>query len=240
MQDKRKEIEFFDRFAVANDYNVFSDAANAKLIDSFISLSRLPAGANVLDLGCGSGIFTNLLCQRGYNATGLDLSRKLLNLARLKFPRIAFVEGDVEDLPFQSGGVDGVLLSGIVHHLPAPQRCSAEVHRVLRPGGHFVAFDPNRANPFMYLYRDPSSPLYSSVGVTENERPIRAKEVAAIFTAAGFRTSTDYLAGLGYRFIASRVVRLALPIYNFLDRWLFYPGFMGPFSPFVLTHGVKE
>jgi ubiquinone/menaquinone biosynthesis C-methylase UbiE len=240
MQDKGKEIEFFNRFAAADDYNAFNDAANAKLIDSFISLSALPAAANVLDLGCGSGTFTNLLCQRGYNATGLDLSPKLLNLARRRFPHIAFVDGDVEDLPFQSGAVDGVLLSGIVHHLPMPQRCSAEVYRVLRPGGHFLAFDPNRANPFMYLYRVPSSPLYSSVGVTVNERPICAQEVAAIFTAAGFRTSTDYLAGLGYRYVSSRIARLALPIYNFLDRWLFCLGFMEPFSPFVLTHGVKE
>ena len=46
---------------------------------------------------------------------------------------------------------------------------------MLRPGGRFVAFDPNRMNPFMCLYRDRSSPFYSPVGVTENERPVLAK-----------------------------------------------------------------
>jgi SAM-dependent methyltransferase len=239
LQDKSKEIEFFDRHAGDDDYNVFSNAANTKLIDSFARLSNLTAGAEVLDLGCGSGIFTHLLHRRGYVVAGLDLSPKLLELARRKYVEIVFVEGDVENLPFDDASADGVLLSGIVHHLPEPQRCAAEVYRVLRPGGRFVAFDPNRANPFMYLYRDPTSPFYSSVGVTENERPVRADEIAAVFTEAGFRAFTEYLGGLSYRYVASPLARIALPVYNLLDDCLFRPGFMKSMRPFVLTYGVK-
>ena len=85
------------------------------------------------------------------------------------------------------------LLSGLLHHLPDPARCVAEVFRVLKPGGTFVAFDPNRMNPFMYLYRDHSSPLYSPVGVTENERPgAGLHRIAAVFKNAGFTVGTDY------------------------------------------------
>ena len=97
-----------------------------------------------------------------------------------RYPDLEFLEGDAEHLPFPSSSLDGVLLSGLVHHLPDPSRCAAEVFRVLKPGGAFVAFDPNRMNPFMYLYRDRSSPFYSSVGVTENERPVLAQQVAAV------------------------------------------------------------
>jgi hypothetical protein len=131
------------------------------------------------------------------------------------------------------------LLSGLVHHLPDAGQCAAEVARVLKPKGRFVAFDPNRANPFMYLYRDRSSPFYSSVGVTANERPIRAREAAETFRAAGLEVCTDYLSGLSYRYIASPIARVALPIYNLIDNWMFRPGFMKPHSAFVLTHGVK-
>src|SRR5450432_2182695 len=164
MQDKRKEIAFFDAHAAADDYNVFSEAANTSLIDSFMRLARPPAGGKVLDLGCGSGVFTDLLSRRGLDASGLDISPKLLALARKKYSALTFIEGDVEALPFPDASVDGILLSGLVHHLPDVSRCAAEVHRVLKPAGRFMAFDPNRANPFMFLYRDHSSPFYSPVG----------------------------------------------------------------------------
>ena len=131
------------------------------------------------------------------------------------------------------------MLSGLVHHLPDPSRCAAEVFRILRPGGNFVAFDPNRMNPFMYLYRDRSSPFYSAVGVTENERPVLAPEIATVFRKAGFRVGTEYLSGLKYRYIASSRMRRLLPLYNLIDNMLFAPSFMQRFRAFVLTFGKK-
>lgn len=239
MQDKRNEVAFFDAHAAADDYNVFSESANARLVDSFVRLSGLAPGARVIDLGCGSGTFTHLLKQRGYAAAGLDISPKLLELARRNYPDLQFDEGDVEALPYEEASVDGVLLSGIVHHLPDARLCAAEVMRVLRPGGRFVAFDPNRANPFMYLYRDRSSPLYHSVGVTVNERPIRAREVAETFRAAGLEVRTDYLSKLPYRYVASPMARVGLSLYHFIDNWMSRPDFMKPYSAFVLTYGEK-
>ena len=134
----------------------------------------------------------------------------------------------------------GVLLSGLVHHFPDPSKCAAEVFRVLRPGGRFVAFDPNRMNPFMYLYRDRSSPFYSSVGVTENERPLLACETAEVFRKAGFTVGTDYLSNLRYRYVASAKVRWLLPIYNAIDGLLFGLPLTKRFRSFVLTFGEKR
>ena len=110
---------------------------------------------------------------------------------------------------------------------------------MFKSGGSFVAFDPNRMNPFMYLYRDRSSPLYSPVGVTENERPVLAHEVAAVFRKLGFTVGTDYISDLNYRYLASSRLRWLLPAYNALDRILFAPNFMKPLRSFVLTFGRK-
>ena len=120
MQDKRNEIAFFDAHASADDYNVFSESANARLIDTFVRLTGLEPGARVVDLGCGSGIFTYLLSRRGYDAAGLDISPKLLELARRKYPNLQFHEGDVEALPYEKASVDGVLLSGMCIICPMP------------------------------------------------------------------------------------------------------------------------
>lgn len=239
VQDKQQEIDFFNAHAAADSYNVFSEAANHLLISQFAQLSGLPNGAKVLDLGCGSGIFTRLLSERGYKAEGLDISPKLIELARQNYPTVPFLEGDVEALPYDDESVDGLLLSGLVHHLPDPRRCASEAFRVLRKGGRFMAFDLNRANPFMYLYRDRSSPFYSSFGVTPNERPVLAREMVSVFTAAGFVVSADYLSGLSYRYVASPRARVALPIYNFIDSVLFKPSCLKRYSPFVLTYGAK-
>jgi len=238
-QDKQEEIAFFDSHAALDAYDVLTPESNLRLATNCMRLARLKPGARVADLGCGSGVFTDLLSKLGYQATGLDLSPKLIALARAKYSGVAFLEGDVEHLPFPDESLDGVLLSGLVHHLPDPTRCASEVYRVLKRGGSFAAFDPNRMNPFMYLYRDRSSPFYSSVGVTENERPVLARQIAATFRQAGFSVGTDYLSDLSYRYVASTRLRWVLPVYNALDRSLFTPGFMKPFRSFVLTHGEK-
>lgn len=239
-QDKQQEIAFFDGHAAADDYNVFTPEASSRLVDAFEELSALRPRARVADLGCGSGTFTALLTRRGYDCVGLDISAKLVAVGRRKYPAIEFVEGDIERLPFPDASFDGVLLSGVVHHFPDPSRCAAEVCRVLRPQGRFVAFDPNRRNPFMWLYRDHASPFYSPLGVTPNERPVLAAEVAAVFERAGFAVSSHYLAGLAYRYVASPRARALLPLYNALDAALFGLPFMERLRPFVLTAGTKQ
>ena len=238
-QDKQKEIAFFDRHAAADDYDVFTPQSSARLIDAFVKLTGLPRGARVIDLGCGSGTFTALLARAGFDCVGLDISAKLVAVGRRKHPQIEFVAGDIERLPFPAASFDGALLSGVVHHFPDPSPCAAETFRLLRARGRFLAFDPNRMNPFMWLYRDRASPVYSSVGVTENERPVLAKEAAAVFRAAGFTVETQFLSNLRYRYVASGRVRWLLPLYNAVDSVLFLPGFMRPFRSFVLTSGGK-
>ena len=74
LQDKQKEIDFFDAHAVSNGWDVFTPEANARLIAAFVRLSALPRGARVADLGCGSGVFTELLRREGFSSVGLDIS----------------------------------------------------------------------------------------------------------------------------------------------------------------------
>jgi ubiquinone/menaquinone biosynthesis C-methylase UbiE len=238
-QNKDREIAFFDSHGASNAYDVFTPETNERLIDIFVRLTCLKPGSRIADLGCGSGVFSHALRQRGYDCTGVDLSPTLIRIARQKYPGIEFIEGDVENLPFADASFDGVLLAGILHHFSDRSLFVAEVKRTLKPGGKFVAFDPNRMNPAMYFYRDRSSPLYSPVGVTENERPVIASEIADTFRAAGFRVGTEYHSGLKYRYIAASALRWLLPAYNAVDRLMFSPSFMRRFRAFVFTFGEK-
>ena len=67
VQDKQKEIAFFDAHAASDEYDVFTPEASARLVSAFVRLSGLPRGARVADLGCGSGVFTDLLRRAGYS-----------------------------------------------------------------------------------------------------------------------------------------------------------------------------
>jgi hypothetical protein len=76
--------------------------------------------------------------------------------------------------------------------------------------------------------------------VTANERPVLAREVAAVFERAGFDVTSHFLSGLSYRYVASPRVRLALPIYNAVDAAVFGLAIMERLRPFVLTAGTKR
>jgi len=238
-QNKESEIAFFDSHAASKSYDVFTPATNARIVDIVTRLGGFAPGMRIADLGCGSGVFTDLLHKRGYECTGVDLSPKLIRSARETYPNIDFREGDIEHLAFENDSFDGVLLAGAMHHLPDWTRCIAEVKRILRPGGRFVAFDPNRMNPAMYLYRNPASPLYSSIGVTRNERLVVAGELADAFRALGFRVTSEFHSGLNYRYIAADKLRWLLPAYNLADSILFAPLFMARWRAFVFTAGEK-
>ncbi|MBS0248046.1 MAG: class I SAM-dependent methyltransferase [Proteobacteria bacterium] len=238
-QNKKSEIAFFDSHAASEGYDVFTPATNERIAAIVTRLGRFKPGVRIADLGCGSGVFTALLRRRGFDAIGLDLSPRLVRSARETYPDIDFREGDLEHLPFADDSFDGVVLAGVLHHLPDWTACITEIKRILKPGGRFVAFDPNRMNPAMYLYRDPSSPLYSSIGVTRNERLLLADDLLNAFRRAGFHVNCEYHSGLKYRYIAAAKLRWLLPLYNLVDSVLFAPSFMARLRAFIFTSGEK-
>lgn len=240
VQDKGKEVEFFDSHArAASQYNAFCEATKLRFVRACMDRCRLRPGDEVLDLGCGSGVFSHLLSRHGVKMTALDISPELVTAGRKRYPEVEFLVGDAENLPLPAGRFDAVFLGGVIHHFPGPERLAREVARVLRRGGAFFAFDPNRRNPFMWLYRDRSSPFYSSVGVTPNERPVVDREVSRVFVEAGFEVASDYMS-VRYQYIASGLVRWLLPVYNLVDAALFAPAFMKRHRAFVLTYGRKR
>lgn len=101
--------------------------------------AKVSAGDRVLDVACGTGVVSITAARLGAHVTGLDLTPELLEFAR-ENARIAqvevdFHEGDAEDLPFDDGSFD-VVLSQFGHiFAPRPEVATAEMLRVLKPGG---------------------------------------------------------------------------------------------------------
>lgn len=105
---------------------------------------------DMLDIGCGTGLFL----QRwgaGKNAVGLDFSREGLKFTRTRgLSRL--VCGDAQKIPFAAERFDLVTAFDLVEHVDRDGDLVAEVHRVLRPGGVFMATVP--AHPFLWSQHD--------------------------------------------------------------------------------------
>jgi demethylmenaquinone methyltransferase/2-methoxy-6-polyprenyl-1,4-benzoquinol methylase len=97
---------------------------------------RLPGGALVADLACGTGDLCDELLTGGYRAVGFDFSHGMLRNAGTSAP---LVEADALRLPLADGGLDGATCGFALRNVTEVTALFAETARVLRPGGR-VAF----------------------------------------------------------------------------------------------------
>jgi SAM-dependent methyltransferase len=115
----------------------------ARRIESVAELlaERAAAGPGVemLDVATGSGNVAIAAAQRGANVTGLDLTPELLEAARRRAAEadldVRFIEGDAEELPFESDSFDRVTSCFGVMFAPRHERAAGELTRVVRSGG---------------------------------------------------------------------------------------------------------
>ena len=99
-----------------------------------------------LDIGTGTGRLLELLGPRVKNATGIDLSHEMLNMARTALEKSALENcqvrlGDMYDLPFEAASQDVVTLHQVLHYADDPASVIAEAARVTRQGGRLIVID---------------------------------------------------------------------------------------------------
>ncbi len=94
-------------------------------------------GERILDLGCGDGLLTQRLAATGARVRGVDASPQMVAAARGR--GVTVDEASAEALPYSDGVFDAVFSNAALHWVRGQDAMLAEVHRVLRSGGRFVA-----------------------------------------------------------------------------------------------------
>jgi ubiquinone/menaquinone biosynthesis C-methylase UbiE len=112
--------------------------AAARLRARSYQLLRLPPGATVVDVGCGTARAVAELAEQGAHAIGVDLDPAMLAAARSRFPDLDVRAADAADLPLDDGQAHGYRADKLYHILPDPHAALAEARRVLAPGGRIV------------------------------------------------------------------------------------------------------
>ncbi|MGE3194126.1 MAG: bifunctional demethylmenaquinone methyltransferase/2-methoxy-6-polyprenyl-1,4-benzoquinol methylase UbiE [Microbacteriaceae bacterium] len=95
-------------------------------------------GERILDVAAGTGTSSAALAHRGATVVALDFSPGMIAEGRRRNPRIEFVEGDAERLPFGDDEFDAVTISFGLRNVAHPKAALAEMYRVLKPGGRLV------------------------------------------------------------------------------------------------------
>lgn len=129
-------------------------------IEVVVGLLEGMSGCDFLDVGCGPGDGTLLLerhCKSSGRVIGVDLGRECVALGRQMASANGmtahFLQAEAGALPFPSQSFDAVISWELIEHLPHYRTFLAEVHRVLRRGGHLVISTPTRAGFHSWLKR---------------------------------------------------------------------------------------
>jgi SAM-dependent methyltransferase len=103
-------------------------------------------GKRILDVGCGLGMYVRKLLAVSDDVYGVDIDPEKVAEASQQLPHIQLAPA--ENLPFEAGSFDVVLLHEVIEHVTDDRRAVAEALRVLASGGHALIFVPNRLYPF--------------------------------------------------------------------------------------------
>ena len=131
--------QFFDEIAVRWDVSEVEET-HTRLREIVTGLGIEP-GSAVLDVGSGTGVLSPLLLEATDGEgqiVALDLSGEMLRRAQAKGHPDAYVQGDVQRLPFPAETFDWVICNAVFPHFPDKRRALGEASRVLREGGRLA------------------------------------------------------------------------------------------------------
>ncbi len=130
--------QLFERYA--SDYEQWYETRRGRRIaqaeqDLLAWLLRaLPGARSILEVGCGSGLFTRRLAGEGFRSVGLDRSPAMIGALRERAPEIPALLGDALALPFRDASVDVVLFVTSLEFVSDPLQALREAVRVARRG----------------------------------------------------------------------------------------------------------
>lgn len=130
------------------EFERFADVKRLKFITDVLE-AKLPSGAEVLDVGCGNGVISRSLGEKGLTVKGIDVSEKAIARARElnKFPNVRFDVVSAEQLVADGHKYHAVICSEVLEHLNDPGKLLSVLHELLDTNGVLIVTVPNGVGP---------------------------------------------------------------------------------------------
>jgi ubiquinone/menaquinone biosynthesis C-methylase UbiE len=185
----------------------------------FLDWLAMPAGLRWLDVGCGTGAFTELLLERANprDVSAIDPAEDQIAHARTKpaAARVDFRLGDAQALPFADREFDVAAMALVVTFIPDTARAIAEMRRVVKPGGMLGTY------------------VWDFLGKGNTQQPLReAVEAAGVpvlpqsgHTHSRLENLRGIFAGAGLEAVAARPIEIDVSFADFDEYWTAQTGF---------------
>jgi ubiquinone/menaquinone biosynthesis C-methylase UbiE len=146
--------EYYERF---DPFILDKRPMVAKLVEKAFAENFPETVPDLLDVGCGTCFYFPLLAKHAERLTGVDLCIPMLDAATELIKAKGLTNCEVRqssalELPFEDNSFDVVHSWDFLHHVPDVPKAISEIRRVLRPGGRYIAVEPNLINPSILWY----------------------------------------------------------------------------------------
>ncbi|MBI4709154.1 MAG: methyltransferase domain-containing protein [Candidatus Portnoybacteria bacterium] len=175
-------------------------------------------GKKVLEIGCGTGLFTAEIAKTKNEIWAIDISEDLLDLAKKRIvqDKVIFKIADACKTDFEDGFFDFVVGSSVLHHLDV-EAAIKEFFRLLKPSGKFMFTEPNMMNPQIALQKNIPF-LKKALGDSPDETAFFRWSIKKKLEKQGFKeikvVPFDFMHPAVPRFL----VKSLAPALNFLER----------------------
>ena len=229
---KRLEQAYFDVRArlEVNSYD-------EEVFDFIVERCRKPKSI-LIELGCGTGVWTRRLVKEAITVIGVDFVPSLIKQTHQALKTCETIVADAEFLPFRDHFADQCFFGFSLHHIPNIFQCLQEATRCLRDDGSIVLIEPNRLN----LIRVASYRIGILINKIKKERvssyierPLNFHEISQILKKLGFKcnvfpcyTTIKLLKKAPCSALSSKIYLLLLKISKSM-----FPGLFGA-SDFIL------
>jgi len=184
----------------------------AKLL---IRSTGMAAGKTVLELGCGTGVFSEQFAQTHARVTAIDISSTLLREARKRTVHAEFITADATVLPFPDRSFDIVTGSSVLHHLDL-SAALPEISRVLKNKGKIAFAEPNMLNPQIALERSCSC-MRRIFNATPEETAFYRWEISRALAKSGFINTEAVPFGFLHPYTAPGLIKIVTELERLLE-----------------------
>jgi SAM-dependent methyltransferase len=139
METQPEKVQYYNTFYADDDFAYYPPDFTMHVLRSLLKRCHLPPAARMLDVGCGTGYYTELLRRMGFTCIGIDISRTGVRKASVQYPESLYVTADALRLPVARASLDAMYVLGVslinTPVVPDIRTFVDDMMRYLKPGG---------------------------------------------------------------------------------------------------------